>query len=93
MLNPKLSDKKLDILENKLILQKIIGKSKFYFNGLSTDTRSINKDNLFLAIKGKKNNGNNFINYAFKKGASCVVSDSNKKNGKKIIKVKNSNIF
>ena len=89
----KLSDKKLDILENKLILQKIIGKSKFYFNGLSTDTRSINKDNLFLAIRGKKNNGNNFINYALKKGASCVVSDSLKKNGKKIIKVKNSITF
>jgi len=90
----RLSKKKLNYFENKLILQKITGNKKFInFDGLSTDTRSIKKGNLFLAIKGKKNNGNKFIKDAIKKGASCVISDSAKKIGKKIIKVKNTASF
>ena len=60
---------------------------------MSTDTRSIKKGNLFLALKGKKNNGNRFVKDALKKGASCVVSDSAKKIGKNIIKVKNAISF
>ena len=55
----------------KKILKKINGVN---FNGLSTDTRLIKKGNLFLAIKGKKNNGNKYIHEAFKKGAACVVT-------------------
>ncbi len=79
-----LSKKKFNHFENKLILQKITGNKKLInFDGLSTDTRSIKKGNLFLAIKGKKNNGNKFIKEAIKKGASCIVSDSAKKIGKK----------
>ena len=33
----------------------------------------LKKNNLFLAIKGKKNDGNKYINDALKKGAGCVV--------------------
>ncbi len=85
-----LSKKKINYFENNLILQKIVGCKNFInFNGLSTDTRSIKKGNLFLALKGKKNNGNRFVKEALKKGASCVVSDSANKIEKNIIKVKN----
>ena len=90
----KLSRIKLNYLENNLILKKIINNARpINFDNLSTDTRSIKKNNLFLAIKGKKNNGNNFIKDALRKGASCVISDSTKKFGKKVIKVKNSISF
>ncbi len=79
-----LSKKKLNYFENNLILQKIIGNKKFInFDGLSTDTRSIKKGNLFLAIKGKKNNGNKFVKDALRKGASRIISDTKKKNWKK----------
>ena len=85
-----LSKKEFNYFENNLILQKITKNKKLInFNGLSTDTRSIKKGNLFLAIKGKRNNGNKFIKDALRKGASCAVSDSTKKNGKNVIKVKN----
>ena len=57
-------------------------------------TRTIKKDELFLAIKGKKNDGNKFTNKALKKGAGCVVtSSSTKKKYKKIIKIKNPIFF
>ena len=51
------------------------------------NSRSIKKDNLFLALKGKKNDGNKFI-YEALKGAGCVITSSNiVKFNKKIIKV------
>ena len=81
-------------LQNNLILNKITKQSKFFkFNGLSIDTRTIKKENLFLALKGKYNDGNKFTNEALKKGAGCVVSDYGIKNKKKIIKVKNTILF
>ncbi len=85
------SKKKLNYLENKSILNKILGNKKSVnFNGLSIDTRMIKKDNLFLAIKGSRNDGNKFINEAFKKGASCAVSTLiSKRSSKKIFKIKN----
>ena len=83
-----LSKKKQNYFQNNLLLEKILGKKSVNFNGLSIDTRTIKKNNLFLAIKGKKNDGNKFINDALKKGAGCVVTSQNKKNNKKIIKVK-----
>ena len=58
-----------------MILNKIVKKVKpVNFCGLSIDTRTIKKGNLFLAIKGKKNDGNKYINDAIKKGAGCVVT-------------------
>ena len=64
------------------------------FNGLSIDTRSLKKNNLFLAIKGKKHDGKKFIHKALKKGAGCVVTSSRINNkSKKIIKVKNTISF
>ncbi len=81
--------------QNQLLLKNILGKIKpINFNGLSIDSRTIKKNNLFLAIKGKKNDGNKFIKNVLKKGAAGVISDQNNKNiNKKIIKVKDSISF
>jgi len=82
-------------LQNKLILNKILRKKKSpNFTGLSIDTRTIKKGNLFLAIKGKKINGNKFVNTALKKGAGCVISSKiQRKSNNKIITLKNSISF
>ncbi len=87
----KMSKVKRNFIHNKFLLEKLIGKMKpINFNGLSIDSRLIKKDNLFLTIKGKKNDGNKFIFDALKKGAGCVVTSSKfRKKNKKIIKVKN----
>ena len=82
-------------MQNKFILKKVLNKTKLpNFRGLSIDSRTIKYDNLFLALKGKKNDGKKFINKAFKKGASCIVSSSNiKKNKKNFFKVKSATSF
>lgn len=41
--------------------------------GVSIDTRSINSDNLFVALKGDKFNGHSFIKEAINKGAAAIV--------------------
>ena len=84
-----------NLSQNKFILKEITNKNNSVnFNGVSIDTRTIKRNNLFLTIKGKNNDGNNFVKEAIKKGAGCVVS-SNIKNfkNKKIIKVKDTISF
>ena len=92
--NKTLNKLKFNFFQNNVILNKILGKTKLNFNGLSIDTRTLKKNNLFLGIKGEKFDGNNFVFDALKKGAGCAVSSSkiNQKN-KKILTVKDSISF
>ena len=85
----KISQKEQNYLYNSKILNKIIKKNKFYrFDGFAMDSRDIKKDNLFLAFKGKYNDGNKFISKAIEKGAKYIISSKNtKKNKNRIIKV------
>ncbi|PDH19881.1 MAG: UDP-N-acetylmuramoyl-L-alanyl-D-glutamate--2,6-diaminopimelate ligase [Pelagibacterales bacterium MED-G43] len=85
------NEKQKNYFENRLIFKKIFRKEiPVNFNGLTIDTRTLKKDNLFLSIKGKNHDGNEFIYDAIKKGAGCIVSSSIiKKKNKKIIKTKN----
>ena len=61
-------------------------------SGVSIDTRTIEHDNIYFAIKGPNFNGNKFANDAIKKGAIYSVVDDEKLvevNSKKIILVEN----
>ena len=60
-------------------------------SGISTDTRTIKKNNIFFCLKGEKFDGNLFIDQAFYLGASFVIYDDEKLDYKseKAIKVKN----
>ncbi len=60
----------------------------FEVKGVSTDTRTIKDGELFIAIKGERFNGEDFVEYALNKGAvGCIVSNNFNKNIKQIIKV------
>ena len=60
------------------------------FNGFSITPRLVKKNDLFITIKGKKNDGNKYVAHALKKGAKFIISSrKNKKYNKKIIKVDN----
>lgn len=61
----------VDWIEGEVLLK---GKDVL-FNKLSTDTRKIEKDNVFLALKGENFNGNKYVVEALKKGASIVIVD------------------
>ena len=60
----------IEAINGKILIQK-----KEEFNSLSIDTRRIEENNIYLAIKGETFNGNNFVEEAFKKGASIAIVD------------------
>jgi len=76
--------------QNKKILEKIKKGIKVEnFDGIAIDSREVKKNNLFLTIKGKNNDGSKFIDKALKKGAKYIVSSNIKKKYKnKTIRVK-----
>ncbi len=89
-----INKKKQKYLFNSKILNNTLKDKKFYkFDGLAIDSRDVKKDNLFLAIKGKNNDGNKFVTKAIDKGASYVVSSNKNKKNKKIIAINNSITF
>lgn len=61
----------LKAVNGKILIQNNEG----YFNKVSTDTRKIEKDNFFIALKGDNFNGNNYATLAIEKGASIVMVD------------------
>ena len=52
----------------------LAGAKNINFSNISTDTRSISKDALFIAIKGPNFDGNKFIDQAFDNGAVAVLT-------------------
>ena len=88
--------KEISFQQNNLLINKIINrKLNKGFYGVSIDSKSVKKGNLFLAIKGKRKDGHNYLNEAILKGAShCVISKNfNKIKKNKIIKVSNTYSF
>ena len=76
--------KELSKIKNKIPLVKA-DKARI-------NSKEVNKNDVFFAIKGKKNDGNKYIGEAFKNKASLVVVNKvqNKFNSKRQIKVRNT---
>ncbi len=65
---------------------------KLFFSGISFDTRSLKKNNIFFAIKGDSIDGNKFISKAIEKGSKIIVTEQKIKdyrNGILFIRTKN----
>ena len=54
---------------------KLLGNGDVPVTGVSTDTRTIEKGDLYVAIKGERFDGNDFIAQAVEKGAAAVLTD------------------
>ena len=78
--------KLLEIAE--ILNSKLIGNDN-EVKGFSTDSRTIKEGDLFIALKGERFNGEDFVEDALNKGAvGCIVSQNFNKNLSQIIKVK-----
>ena len=85
------------LTEHKLSNISKIGRSNLvgndnFFKNISIDTRVLSKGDIFLALVGSNYDGHDFINEAFDKGASCVISEKDL-TGKTYIKTENSFLF
>lgn len=64
---------------NKVLSGNLTGVGETYFDGVSTDTRTLNKGELFVALRGPRYDANEFVSVAIEKGAAGVVVDRNVK--------------
>ena len=61
--------------------------------GISDDSRKIKNNYIFVAIKGLRSDGNNYIDEAIKNGASLIISDKDILKGEKITQnISNKNV-
>ena len=75
----------LDVLGGKLLSQTpavnrrgVLQYAPTDLEGVSIDSRTLNKGNIFFAIKGENLDGHNFVSQAIGKGASAVVITESK---------------
>jgi murE/murF fusion protein len=73
---------------NAGIIKQIIKKNQLRFEGVSINSKEVKKNNLFIAIKGKNNDGHLFVKEALKNKANyCIVQKNIREiNKKKLIK-------
>ena len=50
-------------------------KEQNVIKNISTDSRSLKKDSLFIALRGINFNGNDYVEDALEKGAVIVITD------------------
>ncbi len=60
-------------LNNAGIIKGIKGSLPAHIKGIALDSRQIKKGYIFIAVKGTKDSGANYIEEAIKNGASCII--------------------
>ncbi|MCX6151656.1 MAG: UDP-N-acetylmuramoyl-tripeptide--D-alanyl-D-alanine ligase [Ignavibacteriales bacterium] len=75
MSNPKINIEDLFNLPSAVIYNP----DRFnHSTSVSTDTRTIKKNSVYVALKGKKFDGHTFVNQAIEKGANAIIINKNK---------------
>lgn len=71
---------RIDIVETDLFINYLSDALKVdnlsSVNGITTDSRLVKKNDLFLALKGEHFDGSDFIDQAFSNGATYVITQS-----------------
>ena len=65
---------------------------KIIINGVSTNSKKVKKNFIFFAIKGKKTNGEKYIEEAIDNGASVIVCSKTYKIKQKILTIKTNKV-
>ena len=90
--NRSLDDSCQTLISLKHITNKTNNELNEVCQGITTDSRLVKKGDIFIALKGKKTNGNLFIDSAINNGAGMVICDriEYSKELKNIVKVESS---
>jgi UDP-N-acetylmuramoyl-L-alanyl-D-glutamate--2,6-diaminopimelate ligase len=67
--------KKIEEILNGIEIVSVIGTKNRVISGIEFDSRKVGKDSLFVAVKGYKSDGHDFINSAIASGASAVICE------------------
>ena len=75
-MNISLEEIKIALKENISAINLVKVEKGLSFKNISIDTRTMAKNDLFIAIKGSRVDGHDFIDEAIKKGAKLIISES-----------------
>ena len=82
---------KLNNIINNLEVVEVKGNTNIDIDKITYDSRKIDKNTLFICIKGFKNDGHDYIDEAIKKGAKAFLVESDVyKEGYVFVQVKNT---
>ena len=90
------SNKQFNIFKhNSKIMKRILKnkKQEYLFDGISINSKKIKKTDLFIAIKGKNDDGHNYLPEVLKKGVKYSVVSKNAKSKSSLYKVSNTKVF
>ena len=66
---------------------------EIFFSGISFDSTKVKKNDIFFAIKGNEFDGNDYLDFAIKKGAKVIISEKKiKKKKENIIYIHSLNV-
>jgi len=72
------------------VTESSLNGENIIFSGCSTDSRTIEKGNLFIALKGEYFDGHEFVSVAEEKGASSLMVEREVSHTKPMLKVKDT---
>ena len=72
----------LKILLAALPVREIIGPVDRAVESIAYDSRRVQRDGLFVALRGEKSDGHDFIGQAIEKGATVIVAERAEKNSR-----------
>ena len=76
------NDLSLSTIAKELDIQLVGGIGKEAFNGISIDSRTLEPNDIFVALKGPSNDGHDFLVEAKEKGATALVVEKDISRGK-----------
>ena len=75
------------------IFNKILSTKTKYNSNIVFDTRTLKKNDIFIGIKTKNNDGSSYYSDAINKGSKLIIINNTKVSGEKIIQIKNIQKF
>jgi UDP-N-acetylmuramoyl-L-alanyl-D-glutamate--2,6-diaminopimelate ligase len=69
----------LKILLSAIPVRQVVGPVDRTVEGIAYDSRRVQRNGLFVALRGEKFNGHDFIGQAIEKGASVIVAEREEK--------------
>ncbi|HZL76135.1 MAG TPA: UDP-N-acetylmuramoyl-L-alanyl-D-glutamate--2,6-diaminopimelate ligase [Bacteroidales bacterium] len=76
---------KIEDILNGIPVISVNGKKSVDISGIEFDSRKVKKNSLFVAVKGYKTDGHEFINSAITSGASAIICETLPENQEKNI--------
>ena len=67
---------KIEDILNGIQVIRVAGKKSEDISSVEFDSRNVKKDSLFVAVKGYKTDGHEFINSAVSSGASAIICET-----------------